>query len=246
MFLRQIRNRFKGAFFAAIAAVLIFFCGAGAAFVIAPRQELEWRRINKLPQLDYAGYTATPADKEVALTGTLRDNKTFSPYDLVAYQIDKWDVTVESSSNTENNTPSPPKGKWIKVEARFPALAVSVSGGTIKTGPVNQVTLGGNLHEFMKPGSGVLEASYKANSLADGSIRTRGFKNGDLITVVGSKTGTGEVRPERLYAGDRVQLVEEIKAGARAMFIFGISMMICSPVIFLALTLGALFGRRRR
>jgi hypothetical protein len=74
----------------------------------------------------------------------------------------------------------------------------------------------------------------------------QGFSNGDLVTVVGSKASTGDLIPLKLFGGDRVQLIENIRSSAQTMFTVGIVMMICSPLVLVLGVLGALFGRRRR
>jgi len=80
---------------------------------------------------------------------------------------------------------------------------------------------------------------------ADGTMRWRGFKDGDLLTVVGQKGSTGDLAPKRLFGGDRVQLVQDIRAGARAAFGIGIGLMICSPFVLVGGILAGLLGRRR-
>ena len=74
----------------------------------------------------------------------------------------------------------------------------------------------------------------------------RGFSNGDVVTVVGHKASTGDVTPDRIFGGDRVQLIENIRSGAQTMFAIGIGMMICSPIVLIMGVVGALFGRRSR
>ena len=107
---------------------------------------------------------------------------------------------------------------------------------------MDRANLGGALHENLQRGTSSLQAKDGGTSLPDGSTRTQGLQNGDLVTVLGSKASTGDLIPSRLFGGDRVQLVENIRSGARAAFMAGIFMMICSPVILVGGLWAALFG----
>lgn len=236
------RNKLRGVFVAVLAAVAVFSCGAFLALVIAPRQELAWRRIDRLPRLDAAAYKALPAETEAAVTGVLRDNRTFAPYNLAAYKIEKWQVSRNAGGN---GTPATPQGKWVTVDLQIPELALVVGEGVIKTAPAGNVIWGGDLREFTEPGRGEYRAVYNGESLADGTRVIRGFTNGDLVTVVGRKVSTGQLYPERLYAGAREQLVDDIRTGARGALMVGVGMMGCSPVVFGLALLAALFGRAK-
>ena len=66
-----------------------------------------------------------------------------------------------------------------------------------------------------------------------GSLRTQGFRNRDLVTALGRKTISGDIRPDRLHAGDRDSLVRELRLDAKALRIVGIVIM-----AFAALALG--------
>ena len=104
---------------------------------------------------------------------------------------------------------------------------------------------GGALSEVIVDGNGKYSDNYEGRTLRDGALRTRGITDGEILTVVGQKATTGGIAPDRLYAGDRVQLVDSIRSGAKMSFIGGIAMMICAPVALIGGILGALFGRRR-
>jgi hypothetical protein len=51
--------------------------------------------------------------------------------------------------------------------------------------------------------------------ISDGSRRVIGFKNGDLLTVVGEKDANGTLIPEILYGGELEQLLSERRGFAR-------------------------------
>jgi hypothetical protein len=239
--LGALRNRIGGAIAAVFGAIMIFICGAAMAFWLSPQQALEWRRIQDLPVLDASGYYALEPGTQVAMTGVLEDNETLTSDGLVAFERAEWDVKESTDSDGDKSY----SGTWNTVETNFPALTFSSGGGIIKTLPATPTT-GGNLNETIVDGKGSLKASYNNRTLADGAVRTQGFKNGELVTFVGVKQADGSMTAERAFGGSKEDLVANIRAGAQVLFAAGIGMMICSPVVLIGGVLAALFGRGRR
>ncbi len=239
--LGNIRQRIGGVIVGVLVAIGIFVCGALMAFVISPQQALEWRRINNLPLVDGSGFASAAAETELVVTGRLEGNQPLTQDGLVAYAREQWEVDPPDNSNDD------PDGSWTLLEESFPALTINAGGSpaTVTTLPATSVTFGGALHETIQEGTGTERADYSGRSLPEGSIRTRGYKEGDLITVVGRKATTGDLVPSRYYGGDRTQLVEEIRSSARAMFAIGVGMMICAPILLVVFVVGSLFGRVR-
>jgi hypothetical protein len=221
---------------------LIFLClGIALAFFISPRQAAEWRRVQRLPELDAAAFEALASGEELVITGRLDGNSPLTEDGLVAYVRDVWNVEPPDPEQDEDE----PDGTWVRDETAAPALAIAVQGGTVYTASSTSTRFEGGLPEMIVEGDGELSASYNGRSLPEGTLRTRGFHDGDLITVHGQKASTGDVIPERLFYGDRVQLVDHIRSGARAAFAIGIGMMICAPIFFVGGVAAAVFGRRR-
>lgn len=238
--LQGVRNRAGAAIAAVLMAVCFLAMGAFLTFYISPQQAIEWRQIRNLPELDAAGLAATPSDTLVAITGRLEGNEELLPDGLVAFVQEEWNVTPPRDDDDR------PKGSWRELRQEVPALSIATAGGAVATLPVARTTFGGSLTEWVEAGSSPNRATYDGQQLPDGSLRTRGLRNGDLVTVVGRKATTGEIVPNRLFGGDRVQLVDNIRTGARVAFIAGIVMMICSPAILVIGVLGGLFGRGGR
>ncbi len=242
--LANLRNRVSGVVAGIVFGAFTMICGAILAFVISPQQAVEWRRINNLPEIGPDNYNSIGAGEAIAVTGRLEGNSTLTDDGLVAYVRERWDVDPPDSDSTDE-----PDGSWTTVEQVFPDLRIVLQGGgsslPIATVPASSATIGGNLHETLEQGPGPETADYNNQPLPEGSIRTRGFRDGDLITVVGTKATTGDIAPDRLYGGDRTQLVAEIRSAARAAFAFGVGMMICGPILALVIGLGSLFGRNR-
>ncbi len=236
----RIRERIGAATAAVIGAVCFLILGAVMAFVISPKQAVEWRRIQNLPELTASSFAGAPTGEEVAITGTLEDNAPLNVYEHVAYTVEEWRVDPPDDEDSTTD------GSWSTIETTVPELSISISGGTISTTGVNSVTFGGSLDEVIDEAYSVQTAKYDGRELGEGSLRIKGFRNGNLVTVVGKKASTGDLIPERLFAGDRVQLVDSIHASARTTFIIGIVMMVISPLVLVGGILAAAFGRRRR
>jgi hypothetical protein len=236
-----VRERINTVIGAGIAALLFLCMGIALAFFISPKQAVEWRRVEHLPLLDAGAYEALAAGEEMVITGNLQGNTPLTEDGLVAYIRDEWNVTPPDPSQDEDQ----PDGDWARIETAAPALVIAVPGGTVTTASSTSALFQGSLPETMVEGDSDLSATYSGQSLPDGTIRTRGFHDGDLITVHGQKGSTGDIIPERLFYGDRVQLVEHIRSGARAAFAIGIGMMICAPIVLVGGVVAAMFGRRR-
>lgn len=233
----------KAAIGVVIVAIGIFSCGAVAAFVLSPQAALEWRHIDSLPILDATAYANLKADDEAVITGSMQDNQVLTSDGLVAYEKDRW--TVKPPATSESGTPSSPSGSWDTLETKMPTLAIAITGGVVHTIPVTSVTFGGQQHTTIQPGTGSLSADDDGRSLPDGSIRYQGYANGDLVTLVGRKGSTGDLIPNRLFGGDRVQLVDSIRSEAQGLFTTGIGLMICSPIFLVIGLVAVLLGRRR-
>lgn len=239
-----IRRSISGAVGIVIATIGIFACGAVMAFFLSPQAALEWRRIEALPELDTSSFAALSAGSEAAITGTLKDNDTLTSDGLVAYRKEIWNVSQSSSSSSSTGTPEP-SGSWDTLESHFPSLSIDIKGGAVHTQEVAGTDIGGSLHTNITKTSSNLTAEYDNSPLPDKSIRIQGFTNGDLVTVVGKKGSAGGLIPDRLYGGDRVQLVDEIHQQAQTLFGIGVGMMICAPIFLVVALVGLFFGRRR-
>ncbi|MBN1120479.1 MAG: hypothetical protein JXJ17_05335 [Anaerolineae bacterium] len=235
----RIRERLGSAFGAVLAAICFLALGAVMAFVISPQQAAEWRRIQNLPELTASSFAGVQTGEAVAITGKLEDNDPLNVYEHVAYTVEEWQVEPPDEDDSTAD------GSWSTIETVVPELNVSISGGTVRTTAVNQATLGGGLDEIIDEAYSRQTAKYDGRELSEGSLRIRGFRDGNLVTVVGKKGSSGDLVPDRLYAGDRVELVDSIRASARTTFVIGIVMMVISPLVLVGGILAAIFGKRR-
>lgn len=198
--------------------------GGYVGLVEGPAQDREARAIEALPTLAHDQLAAHPPGTHVALTGTLTDNglQTNDEYGvtglgLVAYEVREWDVRTDSDGDVS--------GLWTLRLRDIPPLVVQNEGGSVvveRADPAAEVELGGALYETItRDGDGVRSASYNGRSLREGAWRVQGFRNGDMITAVGTLSSDG-ITPDRLYAGTHADLVDELRDNARFLRLFGL------------------------
>ena len=242
---QSMRERFGRVLGAVIGSIALLGCGLLFAFVLAPQQKLEARRIEQLPIMDASMVIQAAAGDDVLVTGILVDNPVILAEDeFVAYALEEWRVTVPDYNPDEPN--QEPDGNWESVQRVIPDLMVDVNGQVVRSLQVEDAAINGALHESIFESNGYYEAEYMGSSLPEGSERVRGFYNGDLITVWGKKATVEGIIPDELYAGDRVSFEESQHAAAQGLFFAGVSMLVCAPIVLVGGILSAIFGRRRR
>ena len=184
--------------------------------VAAPDQDNEASHIEGLPGTSLAQYTDLPAGTEVAIRVMLVNNMTLTDdfydvrtYELVAYKVDEWNVTTDSEGDES--------GKWHTISHNIPSLTFQFEDAQytlIREQRGAGLSFSGDLYEFLQRSASGKEASYDGEKLRDGSHRIRGFRDGDTVTVVGTRTAQGDVIPTRLHGGDRQSLVDDIRGEA--------------------------------
>ena len=242
---RTLTNRISGAFAAVGAAIFMALCGALMAFVLAPGQAVKAANIAKMPQMDAAYVSAAAPGTDILITGNLNGSAPNPQLpDFIAYYSERWEV---SENKNTDGTPQPPSGNWQHVETVVPNLTLDMSGTPVSVLAANNAMLSGsNLHEQLVPQSSAFTADYKGQKLGEGSLRYKGFFNGDLVTILGKKSSGDGVVPEEMFAGDRVAFEKYQKDSAKALLFFGFAAMICSPFVGIGGVVAALMGRGRR
>ena len=237
----SIRERIGAAIAAVIGAIALLGCGALFAFVLSPQQALEARRIERMPLMNATDVAEAPAGKEVLVTGRLADNPLMDEGGFVAYRLQEWIVTLPDPDDPDDE----PSGKWETIERLVPDLTLDVNGEIVWILSANDATLSGPLHEELIYSDSYDEAQDGGEWVPHGSLRLRGFFNGDLATVLGKSASTGDIIPQELYAGDRIAFSDSKHQAARGMFIAGICMMILAPAVLVGGIAAGLLGRRR-
>lgn len=240
----NLRSRFNRIVLAGFGALFFAACGVLLAFVLYPKQALEAQRIDRLPALAAEDVAAAAPGEEILVTGRLEDNPSISPGGFVAYMRQTWQVTVPTPSSSTSNQRGTPTGSWKTVERLVPELSLSVDGRVVTILRSDTAIMSGPLHERLMRALAWWEAEYEGQMLAEGSERVRGFWDGDLVTVLGSKASAGGVIPEEMFMGDRVAFAAYKKNAARGLFFFGLCMLGVAPIVLVGGILSALFGRR--
>lgn len=240
----NIRKRFNRVVAAVMVAVFLMACGGLLAFVLSPQKALQARHIERLPDMAAQDVAAAAPGDEVLITGRLEDNPSIAEGGFVAYKREKWQVSWPTPSSQSGGQSGEPTGEWKVVEHIFPDLTVDVDGRPVDTLRTDRVTMSGPLHEQLIHAYSFREAKYNGQMLAEGSVRVRGFYDGDLVTVLGIKASAGGVVPEEMYAGDKVAFVRHKRDAARGTFLSGLCLMGMAPIVVVGGILAALIGRR--
>lgn len=239
----SLKNRAVEVTAAVVAAVAFCCCGALMAFYLSPQQALQANRIAGLPQMD-AGFVAeAEPGEDLLVTGVLAGNDSALPEQgFVAYTTEIWQVTPPAPDSESGEA----SGRWESSGVTLPALTIRVGGEDVAVLRSTGARLSGPLREVVVPGPGQETAHEGDRSLPEGSLRYRGFFEGDLITVLGVKASSGGIIPEELFAGDRVEFEESQVEAAKGLLFGGIAMMVCAPVVLVGGGLLAVFRKRRR
>lgn len=163
----------------------------------------EARRIASYPVLVGPGLEAMAPGEHAVVVGVLEGNAVLE-YELVAFAREQWDVREGRDSAS---------GSWHDFETNVPGLAISVDGDIVHTVRRDSgVRMQGIRHEVIyQRGNG-----WVVDDIADGSLRAIGFKNGDLVTLVGEKDANGSLIPEILYGGEPAQLLDESRSDSKS------------------------------
>ena len=185
-------------------AILALGC-ALFIFWLAPQRVREWEWVQKAWPLDAEALSRVAPGEKVLITGTLTGNPARVPEGLVAY--------------ARQQASTPHVGTWATTAQVWPALAFSIDGKTFHTRQVDALSLGGALH--------VVEVGITQ------TVRLVGFRNGDLVTLVGYKDATGQLVPLRLHGGSRQELLSHLRRGTWPTYLASIA---CTVVaLFLVL-----------
>lgn len=215
------------------------FLGVGLLFalVISGNTREEATKIEGLPGQQYAEFVGLYPGAEVAVTGMLLNNPVLSDnpvagYELVAYEIDEWNVTGD-----DNNT-----GNWTSKLRNIPLLSMQFEDLILPIhAEQNRPNLSGSLHTFIEEETYDNDwARYNGNRLYEGSLRIQGLRNSDLVTVVGDKADDGGIIPDRIHNGTHTDLVEYLREGVQIMQIVGGVFVVIGAVVLIGTAVYAL------
>lgn len=233
-------------------ACCVFACAGGLIFGLAGSYENDAKEIEEL-----AEFSAANLHDKVYATGTISGSEAIasdpllgdiSQYELVGYQVDRWDVTRSSGSSRSSGTRSSSyNGSWEDVSSAFGPFALD--DGKINVTPNDAVTIDGDVHEYLLPGSGGngLSDTYNGQTVRDGTLRLQGFQNGDLITVMGIRREGDVLNADKMYGGTRAEWVADLKGQAQDSRSVGYILAVCGACFLvpgLGLAAASIYGRR--
>lgn len=234
-------------------ACCVFACAGGLIFGLAGSYENDAKEIEEL-----AEFSAGSLHDKVYATGTISGSEAITSdpllgdiaqYELVGYQVDRWDVTRSSGGGSGSNRTrsSSYNGSWEDVSSAFGPFALD--DGKINVMPNSSVTIDGDVHEYLLPGSGGngLSDTYNGQTVRDGTLRLQGFQNGDLITVMGIRREGDVLNAEKMYGGTRAEWVADLKGQAENSRSVGYILAVCGACFLvpgLGLAAASVFGRR--
>jgi hypothetical protein len=197
----------------AIGLVFILL-GIFAGFIQAKRTLEEAGSINSLPSLDWQSLESAIPGTAVIFTGILEENNTAADVGgLVIYTEEVWAVQYNDSEGSEGW-----EGSWNWLNTYLPDTGVSMNGGTVMITQGQDVVIEQTLHEFKLA---VPRDGREVDGIKEGSIRHRGFKAGDEITVVGEKEDAA-VSAARIFGGNRAALEQYLANQVSGLRITGV------------------------
>lgn len=226
--------------FAVIAVIggilMLCFCGAGLACSVgfAPLLSDEADKIENLPTT-----TDVRAGTEVALTGTLSDNPAITSdpdvpnigsYEVVAYQVETAQTSTSRSGGRTRTSL-----RWETDRTVVNTLTMEVEGRAVTFVGEEGITLNGDMLTFNEDGT-----------QSAGSKRVRGFRNGDLVTIVATRTSSGDFSASQLYGGTRDGLVSDTRTVSAIMRYAGYCLLGIGAAIGLGLLVAGYFLLRTR
>jgi hypothetical protein len=212
--LSQIANTSLRSFAANGMIMVLALCSVLALCCFAPQDARDWTKVRKLDAVDAEAFGATEPHSSVLITGMLDGNPTRTPDGLIAYVKQRLDVP-DDGGNRYRET-------WTTIAQVWPPLSLQVDGQHLRIAQADSVEWGGNLHAADLS----LDSSKRVNGIAKESVQVMGFKNGDQVTVAGSKGSNGNLIPTRIYGGDRVDLLRELGRDALVGYVLGIAFIL--------------------
>jgi len=202
--------------------------------------ESEARRIASYPVLVGPGFEAMAPGEHAVVVGVLEGNAVLE-HGLVAFSREQWNVERhEWGPDAEDRDTW--SGSWRSLETRMPGLAVSLDGDIVHTaGRDSGVRMEGRRHQIIYQRS---QSGRLVDGISAGSLRIIGYKNGQLVTLVGEKDANGTLIPEVLYGGKRAQLLSARRDSGRSETLVGGGFLLIA-LILLAWLAVRLFRRIR-
>ncbi len=212
------------------------FVGIGTlAWVQAGRVEAECGTLRGLPDFDGAALESPIPETAVVVTGVLQGQDAVAdPNGLLLHVEEVWNLRWNDSEGSEGW-----EGDWERVLFRLPPCTVRAARGDVALAAAADVPFDGVPWEFV---TRLPDGGREVDGVREGTVRRRGFKAGDRLTVVGVVQQAG-IRPQRYFGGDRAGLEQHLSQQVLGLRLVGGVFSLVG--LALAIAAGALWGRRR-
>ena len=185
-------------FILGIIGLFFIVLGFYAFFIQAKRTLQETVSISHLPESNMQTLVNTLPGTTVIFTGILEENNQAADIGgLIIYIKEIWSISYNDSEGSEGW-----EGSWKRLDVFVPVNSIAIQGGSVLITKGPNLTIDQTLHEFKID---VPRKGREVNGIKEGSLRHRGFKSGDQITVVGIKDSQ-VIIAERIFGGNRADL----------------------------------------
>ena len=195
--------------------------GLLAIFSLGPRAAREWASVQGLEALDREAYEAQNEGSPVLFSGDLEGNPEHQGGDLVAYVAQRPDL-IEDGATLSIGSKSP----GLQLASN---LRLRVDGQHLSIGQVDTVAWSGDLRDvtLRLDDSGVVDKS------GGETVWVLGFRDGDLVTVLGYKGADGELVARWIHGGDCDSLLAGLRKGIWTAYGLGAAFILAAVLLLL-------------
>jgi hypothetical protein len=209
--------------------------GLFAGFIQAERVLAERGSIKNLPELEWSALQNVVPGTQVILSGTLAENSLAADVGgLIIYIEEVWAVRYNDTEGSEGW-----EGSWNWLNTYLPDTGVNMDGNRVMITKGQNVVIEQPLHEFKLA---VPRDGREVDGIKEGSIRHRGYKAGDEVTVVGEKESAA-VAAARVFGGNRAALEQYLAYQVSGLRIAGVVMGLAGLVMIIV---SFIFANRRQ
>ncbi len=183
------------------------------ALVLAGRVRAEAGLLRGVRDFEAGAVEAPPVGTLVVVTGRLEPQPgAADAHGLVVYAEEVWSILDNDAQSAQDYA-----GSWDTVLVRTPPCNLACPGGRARlaAGPGARLELAPWEFTILVPAQG-----QEVDGVREGTVRRRGFKAGDQVTVFGRQEDAG-IAPQRYFGGDRAGLERQLSHQLYALWIVG-------------------------